>query len=632
MNLNLILKGFIQYLEEQNLITEEEYQQQEANVDISIFAYASEFKRYLKEEINVFQDVSSLDVEQLLSIEIEEGQLMLPEEGLGEDSLESENEEEILDDENQNDELSKDTLVEIINNLLQDEEIIGTFDKSGDGSLDKEEIGEFLNSLNEEDDVTSELSLTEVFDRIEQIKKEKEGIVEEETLHLEEEVEENPVEVEQEVLEGRKTVGSTYYSGPSSSPSTSNGKGSPDSPQSLEDMDKTQLQSELTKAQDEVGKKEEALSSVLDGSHASIQAQNEKVETAYQTYQEQLKLVDEDLAKRVDDKVQEITAKESEISAKKSEVSSQEGVISQSETAQNNATANREQLEASLVSLNSTDTSNMDESQKSDLASKISQLEGMIPGAIEAENAAKTKLNEDKEQLEDLKTEQQELEAQLEDLETQKTALDGEVKALEDTELTKAFDAYNTAKSDCDDLKNNLEGTAKSELESARKRVSDVQAAINAQQNKEVEKEYSMSLYDPQKGEDLVKAAQTMLSRYGSSTGYCATGVSRTMNIAYGISMGGHGYQWDSNMDQLVEQGMFVEVTSDYPSADLLSTLPAGAVVCWENTATSGGGGKQYGHVCIADGKGGEISDHYQSNIYKSVGGRSDQYRIFVPI
>ena len=141
-----------------------------------------------------------------------------------------------------------------------------------------------------------------------------------------------------------------------------------------------------------------------------------------------------------------------------------------------------------------------------------------------------------------------------------------------------------------------------------------------------------MSLYDEQEGQRLVESAYEMLNRYGSSSGYCARGVSRTMNIAYGISMSGHGYQWDTNMDKLVEQGMFTEVTSDYPTADLLSTLPAGAVVCWENTATSGGGGKQYGHVCIADGKGGEISDHYQANIYKSVGGRSDQYRIFIPV
>ena len=102
--------------------------------------------------------------------------------------------------------------------------------------------------------------------------------------------------------------------------------------------------------------------------------------------------------------------------------------------------------------------------------------------------------------------------------------------------------------------------------------------------------------------------------------------------MAYGISMNGNGCDWDTNMEKLVAKGMFMEVTSDYPSASNLKDLPAGAIVCWENTANSGGGGRQYGHVTVADGHGGEISDHYQQNIYTSVGGRSDQYRIFIPV
>ena len=81
----------------------------------------------------------------------------------------------------------------------------------------------------------------------------------------------------------------------------------------------------------------------------------------------------------------------------------------------------------------------------------------------------------------------------------------------------------------------------------------------------------------------------------------------------------------------IVEKGLFVEVTADYPTSGDLPSLPAGAVVCWEATGGSSGGAK-YGHVTVADGKGGEISDHYQANIYQTIGGRSDQYRIFIPI
>ena len=101
--------------------------------------------------------------------------------------------------------------------------------------------------------------------------------------------------------------------------------------------------------------------------------------------------------------------------------------------------------------------------------------------------------------------------------------------------------------------------------------------------------------------------------------------------MAYGISLGGNGCDWDTNMDKLVEQGAFVEVTGDYASSADLANLPAGAVVCWEATGANTAAGK-YGHVTIADGHGGEISDHYQEKIYKSVGGRSDTYRVYIPV
>lgn len=132
-------------------------------------------------------------------------------------------------------------------------------------------------------------------------------------------------------------------------------------------------------------------------------------------------------------------------------------------------------------------------------------------------------------------------------------------------------------------------------------------------------------------GEELVEVAKQMLAQYGESSGYCATGVSRTFQMAYGLSLHGNGCDWDSNMDNLVEQGAFKEVTGDYETSADLANLPAGAVVCWEATGGSDGGAK-YGHVCIADGNGGEISDHYQANIYKSIGGRSDQYRVYIPV
>ncbi|MBR3604541.1 MAG: hypothetical protein IKL52_00760, partial [Candidatus Gastranaerophilales bacterium] len=143
MNLNFILKGFVEYLKEQNLITEEEIQQTETNVDISIFSYSAEFKRYLTSELKIFEDITSVDFEQLLSMEIEEGQLVFLDnqemqtldEGVMQDenldeylgdeaSLNEAQEEEILTQkanlqEPTEGELSKNLLVELINYLLK---------------------------------------------------------------------------------------------------------------------------------------------------------------------------------------------------------------------------------------------------------------------------------------------------------------------------------------------------------------------------------------------------------------------------------------------------------------------------------------------------------------------------------
>ena len=94
------------------------------------------------------------------------------------------------------------------------------------------------------------------------------------------------------------------------------------------------------------------------------------------------------------------------------------------------------------------------------------------------------------------------------------------------------------------------------------------------------------------------------------STGWCATGVHRAVLDAFGISMGGNGCDWDTNMDKLVEMGYFEDATDQFTSPDQLVNLPAGAVVVWENNESH-----PYGHVSIATGDGHECSDHYQNQI-----------------
>lgn len=273
----------------------------------------------------------------------------------------------------------------------------------------------------------------------------------------------------------------------------------------------------------------------------------------------------------------------------------------------------------------------MDSTEKADISAKISELKSKITEAEQAEQKAKESIENAENKLEELKQNRDTLQGELDALNQQMSELETQISE-QYPQVQESLNEYNKAKQSRDTYKTKAVSSAKSELQSAQSYVGDINSAINKLDNRDVKKEYSLNKYDEEEGQRLVDTAKQMLAEYGESHGWCATGVSRTINMAYGIKMGGNGCDWDTNMEKLVEKGMFAEVTEEYPSAGDLSSLPAGAVVCWEATTGEGNGGAKYGHVTIADGNGGEISDHYQSSIYKSVGGRSDTYRIFIPV
>ncbi len=128
--------------------------------------------------------------------------------------------------------------------------------------------------------------------------------------------------------------------------------------------------------------------------------------------------------------------------------------------------------------------------------------------------------------------------------------------------------------------------------------------------------------YDKAAGEKLAYAAQTVGGARGT-VGYCATGVAESFNSVYGTGYHGNGNDWDTNMaDRVNTVGDFAKVDISGMSIEeqrtLLQNLPAGAVVTWDEQydGASSEAGQKYGHVTIADGNGGEYSDHYSANIY----------------
>ena len=656
MNISSLIQGFSSYLENLNETSEKNYNTSSSNV--SIFMYSSEFKSYIANELDIADSsIFSKSINDILSMDVVNGKLV---ENKDENTDSFETSEDNETDEtnsiqpeenipNQNEtpaaentnsgeiaqeggEEGTEALTDLLNNLFQDESVISALDTDNSGELDKEEISSFIETINGADGDANNLTLDDILAGIEQIK---EKAKEKETAEEETEPETEEINQAQNVAASTGTPASSSGSfsggstGGSSIPSSSSNNSVQE--KTLDNMTREELNSELSTAESDLTEKQGALSALYDGSDSNLQALNENMENLYDTYLEELETVDEEMAEQVDTLKQDIDSKQDEIDAKDQEIADQEGVVSNAEAAYNNTVSNTQQLKSSLSSLQSTDTSNMDDSQIAELNSKIAELQSKVTEAEQAEDDAKQAWDDAEDALDTLNEQRDSLQTELDNLNNDMTELEAEI-VEKYPEIQESLNAYNEAKQEHDNYKSEAITSAKSEIESAQNYVNEINTAINNLDNKEIEKEYSMNQYDAEEGERLVDVAKQMLGRYGSSTGYCATGVSRTMSMAYGISMGGNGCDWDTNMDKLVAEGMFTEVTSDYPTSGDLSSLPAGAVVCWEATGGTNGGGAQYGHVTIADGNGGEISDHYASNIYTSVGGRSDTYRIFIPV
>ena len=106
------------------------------------------------------------------------------------------------------------------------------------------------------------------------------------------------------------------------------------------------------------------------------------------------------------------------------------------------------------------------------------------------------------------------------------------------------------------------------------------------------------------------------------SQSLCATGVSRAIRSAMGLSVSGNGNQIDDNLPK----NRFRQVNISL--ADALK-IP-GCILTWEHTSTTAG--RKYGHTAITTGDGhSSTSDFIENNTLASSGGRSG-LKIFVPI
>ena len=504
-------------------------------------------------------------------------------------------------------------LNDILKTFLEIEDVQKAADSDGDGKLSEAEAKEFLASIMGNDGDASTITMSDIDKAIEKM-----GI----------DLNEIANKAAEDVLEDKKAEEADSASPSSSGGSVSSGgvsgSSGPSSGISKQDTQKTTAET-VEELEAQLADEESLKASVQELIQEKIQEQDDIISEAMN--EENSGFTPEAKEEYDDEKAKidgDIKTKDTEIEGQKSIIQENEATMSSTKEAIGSLEEQKSSLESQLGSISDDDEKAAD--KRADINSKISNIQGEIDtkqGEYDRAEEAKKAAEDEKERLEGEKKTLETNRDRLMDEIIKKHKLDVNPdvkKTIQDaqSEIQKIRSDGQEAITECD---NNIQDF-KTKIAQA-KEAEKTQATI-----KENEFKQGLGLT----GEELVDVARQMLDRYGSSKGYCATGVSRTFQMAYGLSLSGNGCDWDSNMDKLVEQGAFVEVTSDYKTSDELSNLPAGAVVCWEASGNGSTGGAKYGHVTIADGKGGEISDHYAANIYKSIGGRSDLYRVYLPV
>lgn len=450
-NFSSLINGFKVYLEDLKGSSDKDYTITDS--DISIFKYEDEFKDYLSDELDIDPEVLSMNLDDILNMEIENGKLINP--------------EYIIDDEGYKEQQNELLIGDFINTLLDDETIRGIVDIDQNNKLNEEEIDSFINTIKGYDGNNETISLEDIFGALKDINN---GIFK---------ISKNSTEKNKPNTTHTPSVNN---SSPSSTQQTnSNYSSQGTQAKTLDKMNSSELQAELNSAKTDLANKKSIVSQILDGSYPQLKQLEQNIEEAYKLYQSELKILDEDLANQLDNIKIDIDAKEKEIDAKEQEIYNQEGVVSDAEKDYDDKVEKRKSLESSLAALEATDTSNMTAKQKAQLKARISSLRAQVQEARKAENNAKKTLEDAKDTLETLENEKEELisgEGGLNKLKEQKSKIEENI-AETYPQVTEYMNAYNEAKQNYDNTKEAALSGAKADVKEAENYLEKVQTTID---------------------------------------------------------------------------------------------------------------------------------------------------------
>lgn len=543
-------------------------------------------------------------------------------------------------------------LQEVIEEIGYDK-FFDLIDSDGDGKLSADEIG----AVSASDDTVDDLSYSDIQNLIEENGLEvtdNEEKIEEDlqfmelvnklrdalgfTDEQETQPETTPVQSTPAVSSPSGGYSSGGTSGGYSSGGSSSGGVSGSQPSGLgaaqtleEDIQK--LEQEKTTKESELETLNGELSDVYDGNDPGIKEAKDAMDEAEAEYKE---LLDEEAENNPEVKAakDELEAKEEEIEENEDDIKENDTKLTETEekiSAKNDQISSLESdksaLESSLASVKATEVT---EYNKEEINAKIAEINEKI-------FAKEKEIQSAKEELEDLETERDKTQDALDKAKELNETLKGErddieekIKGLVSTKTKEALEKYQDLRSEYETAKETAISDKKTEITAVQDEITTIETKISELEAQKIQEENKISpwgQYDAERGQALADAANSLYGGVSQGGGWCAAGVSKAIQKAFGYATSGNGCDYGNVLSQRDD---WVEITDTIHSAEDLQKLPAGAIVSWSpyNTTSLG---NTYGHVYIADGQGHGISD-FKENITSYYMDRDSDWRVFLPI
>lgn len=389
----------------------------------------------------------------------------------------------------------------------------------------------------------------------------------------------------------------------------------------------------------EIASKESEKTQINTDAESAIKGEEEKLQEAVQKSMEENK-ISQEIQDEYKEENERLTG---EISDKEKQISDEETKIQDNTAVKEAKTEAISSVESQISSLESSKSSITD-GDDAEQNTKNAEKRAEIDRKIENLNTEKTKLEAEKKKAEDAITEaaknKQTYTAEKETLEKEKSQLletlqekypDSKLdKVQKEIEQTKTEAEKNIAdiKSAKDEAVKTLDGdiqTLKTELAKAKQK----------EETDKVISDNTFGEYNAEAGEKLAEAAKTPI---GGSGGWCLKGVNDSLRDVYGGNgLSGLGSAYMAADALRGKTPGYEDIASHFKEVDVsredLASLPAGAIVVWDNNQNGGGSnvsdlGKIHGHISISLGDGRESSD----KIWNQTVNRDASYTVFYPV